>query len=79
MITTLTAANCFEDAGFCQWWDQAESVRFDHYNFLPIMDDGFLLDCLIDAYSMGQDSHATIKSIADDWDPTPETAYDWFH
>lgn len=76
---TLTAANCFDDAGFCDWWNQVEDLRIEKYNYLPILDDGFYLDCLIDAYANGQDPEPTLESIADSWDPTPQTAYDYFH
>jgi hypothetical protein len=76
----LTTANCFDDAGFCDWWNRVEDLRFDKYNFLPIMDaEDFYLDCLIDAYNMGQDPEPTLESIADSWDPTEDTPYDFFH
>ena len=80
--TVLTADTCFESPAFCAWWDSAHAYQLDHPMgvwALGTPDDGWALDSLLESYLEGLTPSAAVDVAIEGFDPTPQTAYDYFH
>lgn len=72
---SLDTDNCWNDYGFRQYWDEVELL-----NDLPVdLEHGWALEEILAAYQWENSAEEAVDAIADGYDPTPQTAYDFFH
>ena len=72
---SLNTDTCWDDYGFRQFWDEVELL-----NDLPVdLEHGWALEEILAAYQWENSAEEAVEAIADGYDPTPQTAYDFFH
>ena len=74
-LQSLDTDTCWDDFGFREFWDEVELL-----NDLPVdLEHGWALEEILAAYKAENTAQDAVAAIADGYDPTPDTAYDFFH
>ena len=72
---SLNTDTCWDDFGFREFWDEVELL-----NDLPVdLEHGWALEEILAAYKAENTAQDAVAAIADGYDPTPQTAYEFFH
>ena len=74
-LQSLDTDTCWDDFGFREFWDEVELL-----NDLPVdLEHEWALEEILAAYKAENTAQDAVAAIADGYDPTPDTAYDFFH
>ena len=76
---SLDTDNCWNDYGFRQFWDDVELLLNDRPELPVDPESGWVLEEILTAYKWENSAEEAVEAIADGYDPTPDTAYDFFH
>ena len=76
---SLNTDNCWNDYGFRQFWDDVESLLNERPELPVDPESGWTLEEILATYKAEGDASEAVDAIADGYDPTPDTAYDFFH
>ena len=75
-IMSLNEETCWNDPSFCQYWDEVYAIVEDEYG---VPDEGWQLDVILECYQKEGSVADAAADIHDGYDPTPQTAYEFFH
>ena len=76
---SLNTDTCWDDFGFRAFWDEVELLLNDHPELPVDIESGWALEEILAAYKAEGTADDAMEAIADGYDPTPDTAYDFFH
>jgi len=75
----LDDETCWEDYGFREFWGEVEMLLSDRPELPVDIESGWALDEILATYKAEGTADDAVEAIADGYDPTPDTAYDFFH
>ena len=78
-LQSLDTDTCWGDFGFRAFWDDVESLLSDRPELPVDIESGWALEEILAAYKAEGTADDAMEAIADGYDPTPDTAYDFFH
>ena len=78
-LQSLDTDTCWDDFGFREFWDEVESLLNDRPELPVDPESGWALEEILAAYKWENSAEEAVEAIADGYDPTPDTAYDFFH
>ena len=78
-LQSLDTDTCWDDFGFREFWDDVESLLNERPELPVDPESGWALEEILAAYKAENTAQDAVTAIADGYDPTPDTAYDFFH
>jgi len=78
-LQSLDTDTCWDDFGFRDFWDEVESLLNDCPELPVDPESGWVLEEILAAYKAENTAQDAVAAIADGYDPTPDTAYEFFH
>ena len=76
LTEALTEETCWNDPSFVSYWEEVCKVVEDDHG---IPDEGWMLETILHCYKCEGPTQDAIKEIREGDDPTPLTAYDFYH
>ena len=73
LTAALTEETCWNDPSFVSYWEEVCNV----VDGIP--DEGWMLESILHCYKCEAPTQDAIKEIREGDDPTPQTAYDFYH
>jgi len=78
-LQSLDTDTCWQDPGFRDFASDVENALMDLPHVAVGIDDEWALEEILAAYKAENTAQDAVAAIADGYDPTPDTAYDFFH
>lgn len=75
----LDSETCWQDLGFRDFASDVENALMDLPHVAVGIDDGWVVEEMLTVFKKEGDASEAVEAIVDGFDPTPETAYDFFH
>ena len=75
----LNSETCWNDQGFRNFWDDVASALDDHDFLGSVPDEDWQVDEILSTYKAEGSVEDAVKALEEGFDPTPQTAYEFFH
>lgn len=75
----LDSETCWQDPGFRDFASDVENALMDLPHVAVSIDDDWVVEEMLTVFKQEGDASEAVSAIEDGYDPTPQTAYEFFH
>ena len=78
-LQSLDTDTCWQNPGFREFASDVENALMDLPHVAVGIDDDWIVEEMLTVFKAEGDASEAVEAIVDGYDPTPDTAYDFFH